>query len=42
LLERRWRESPQKVVDAIFEDLDWFADGTVTSDDETLVVMRVK
>jgi sigma-B regulation protein RsbU (phosphoserine phosphatase) len=42
LLERRWRESPQNVVDAVFEDLDWFADGTVTSDDQTLVVMRVK
>ncbi len=42
LLERRWRESPQNVVDAIFEDLDWFADGTVISDDQTLVVMRVK
>ncbi len=42
LLERRWRESPQNVVDAIFENLDWFSDGTVISDDQTLVVMRVK
>ena len=42
LLERRWRESPQNVVNAILENLDWFADGTVISDDQTLVVMRVK
>jgi sigma-B regulation protein RsbU (phosphoserine phosphatase) len=42
LLERRWRDSPQAIVDAIFEDVDRFASGTVPFDDQTLIVMRVK
>jgi len=42
LIERLWQESPQVLVDAVFADLDRFAEGAVTYDDQTLVVMKVK
>jgi sigma-B regulation protein RsbU (phosphoserine phosphatase) len=42
LLAGCWREPPQAIVDRVFQDLDRFADGAVTSDDQTLIVMRVK
>jgi sigma-B regulation protein RsbU (phosphoserine phosphatase) len=41
-LGRYWQQSPQAIVDAVFQDLDRFADGTETFDDQTLIVMRVK
>jgi sigma-B regulation protein RsbU (phosphoserine phosphatase) len=41
-LGRHWQQSPQAIVDAVFQDLDQFADGTETFDDQTLIVMRVK
>jgi len=41
-LGRHWQHSPQAIVDAVFQDLDRFADGTETFDDQTLIVMRVK
>ncbi len=41
LLESLWQESPQTLVDAVFDDLDSFADGAGTSDDQTLIVMKV-
>ena len=42
LLERHGQAPPQGLVDAVFEDVDRFADGSVTSDDQTLIVMKVK
>jgi sigma-B regulation protein RsbU (phosphoserine phosphatase) len=42
VLERLWREPPQDIVDAVFDDVDWFADGAVPFDDQTLIVMKVK
>jgi sigma-B regulation protein RsbU (phosphoserine phosphatase) len=42
LLERRWQEPAQVIADAIFKDLDRFAEGTAITDDQTLIVMRVK
>jgi sigma-B regulation protein RsbU (phosphoserine phosphatase) len=42
LLERCWREPAQAIADAIFKDLDRFGDGTAVTDDQTLIVMRVK
>jgi len=42
LLESQWRQPPQGIVDAVFQDLDKFAGGTETFDDQTLIVMRVK
>ncbi len=41
LLEREWERPPQQIVNAVFEDLDKFADGTAITDDQTVVVMRV-
>jgi sigma-B regulation protein RsbU (phosphoserine phosphatase) len=41
-LGQHWQQSPQSIVDAAFHDLDKFADGTETFDDQTLIVMRVK
>ena len=41
LMERHWQASPQALVDAVFEDIDRFADGAGTSDDQTLIVMKV-
>jgi len=42
LIERHWQAPPQGVVDAVFEDIDRFADGSITTDDQTLIVMKVK
>ena len=41
-LGRHLQQSPQAIVDAVFQDLDLFADGRETFDDQTLIVMRVK
>ncbi len=41
LIERVWQETPQALVGAVLQDVDRFADGAVTSDDQTLIVMRV-
>jgi len=41
LLEEHAQEPPQEIVRAVFQDLDRFAAGTVISDDQTLIVMRV-
>lgn len=41
LLQQLWREPPQAIVDAIFQDLDSFADGVPTTDDQTVVLMKV-
>jgi sigma-B regulation protein RsbU (phosphoserine phosphatase) len=41
-LGRHLQQSPQAIVDAVFQDLDQYADGTETFDDQTLIVMRVK
>jgi sigma-B regulation protein RsbU (phosphoserine phosphatase) len=42
LIERLWQETPQALADAILSDIDGFAEGAVTSDDQTLIVMKVK
>ncbi len=42
LIERHGQASPQALVDAVFADIDRFADGAGTSDDQTLIVMKVK
>jgi sigma-B regulation protein RsbU (phosphoserine phosphatase) len=42
LIERLWQSPPQAIVDSILEDIDAFAQGAVTSDDQTLIVMNVK
>jgi sigma-B regulation protein RsbU (phosphoserine phosphatase) len=42
LIERLWQEPPQVLVDVIFADLDRFAEGALTYDDQTLIVMKVK
>jgi sigma-B regulation protein RsbU (phosphoserine phosphatase) len=41
-LERVWRQSPQDIVSSVFRELDRFAGGTATFDDQTLIVMRVR
>ncbi|MCC7176355.1 MAG: SpoIIE family protein phosphatase [Bryobacterales bacterium] len=42
LIELHWQAAPQTLVDAVFEDLNRFSDGARTSDDQTLIVMKVK
>ncbi|MCL6505559.1 MAG: SpoIIE family protein phosphatase [Bryobacteraceae bacterium] len=42
VLERNWREPPARLVEAVFRSLDAFADGSEISDDQTLLVLRVR
>jgi phosphoserine phosphatase RsbU/P len=42
MIGRLWQESPQVLVDAVFADLDRFAEGALTYDDQSLIVMKVK
>jgi phosphoserine phosphatase RsbU/P len=42
LLESHWQQSPRAIVDAVFADLDKFAEGAATYDDQTLIAMKVK
>ncbi len=42
LLQERWSEPPQAIIDALLEDLDRHARGVGTADDQTLVVLKVK
>jgi len=42
LLGKASQKTPQEIVQALFGDLDRFADGTETFDDQTVIVMRVK
>jgi len=41
LIEGLWQEGPQALVDAILKDIEGFAEGAGTSDDQTLIVMKV-
>lgn len=42
LIERSSKQSPQALADAVFEDLDRFAGGAPTYDDQTLIILKVK
>jgi sigma-B regulation protein RsbU (phosphoserine phosphatase) len=42
VLQRHWREPPARLVEAVFRTLDQFADGNEISDDQTLLVLRVR
>ncbi len=42
LLKQSCHGSPQSVIDAIYADLDAFAPGVASFDDQTVVVLRVK
>jgi len=42
LIERSSRKSPQALADAVFDDLDRFAEGARTYDDQTLIILKVK
>ncbi len=41
VLQSNYRQPPQNIVDAIFRDIDRYADGAATSDDQTVLVMKV-
>ncbi len=41
ILKKHGTEVPQRIVDAIFADLDQFRGGTAITDDQTVVAMRV-
>jgi serine phosphatase RsbU (regulator of sigma subunit) len=41
LLKKHGTSSPKTLADAIFTDIDAFRDGTVITDDQTVVVIKV-
>jgi len=42
LLECQWEETPDKIADAIFTDVDRFMAGTDITDDQTVIVLKIK
>jgi len=42
LLERLWREDPKKIADEVMDDVERYRAGVDTSDDQTVIVLRVK